>query len=594
MRNNDKNKLISESPIRLVLGIALAVFISETVVMIIINFIKPVSFELLELRYGLVVSAWLEAFFDSSLLIILLGPVLYYFLFRPLLKNINERKRAEDALRKAGEQEYKTMLSTAMDGFWIVNTQGRIIDVNETYCRLTGYSRRELLNMGISDVEVVETHEDTVQHIRKVLEDGSDRFDTRHRCKDGRCIDVEISVTYIEADEGRFFVFLRDITERKRAEQDIRQAKEDLELKVSERTIELKQVNEQLIARASELEQLNLEAGLLSKMGEFLQTCITVVEAYSVISQTLSQLLPEDSGALFILSSSRNLLNAASTWGKDLHGNMSFHPEECWALRQGRLHMVTDAENNTDYALRCQHVGDTKGDYLCIPMIAQGETIGVLHLCAGAAESGQHGKIWIKTKKRLLLNVTEQIGLAIANLKLREALRNLAIRDPLTGLFNRRYMEESLEKEQGLAERKNSPLGIIMLDIDHFKRFNDTFGHDAGDTLLREFGGFLKQHIRVSDIACRYGGEEFTVILPEAGVETVRHRAELLREGVKNMQVQYNRELLGVITVSLGVAVFPQHGSTTQAVLQAADACLYAAKEAGRNRVCVASEECSK
>lgn len=592
--HNGKNKLIYESPLRVVFIIALAVFVSETVVMIIIYLIKPVSFALLEVRYGARLSEAIQALFDSSLLIIMLGPTLYYFLFQPLLKNINERKLAEDALRKAGEQEYKTILSTAMDGFWIVNKQGRITDVNEIYCRLTGYSRQELLNMGINDVEVVETHEDTAQHIRKVMEDGSDRFETRHRRRDGGVIDIEISVTYIEGDEERFFVFLRDITERKRAEQDIRQAKEDLELKVSERTTELKQVNEQLTVRASELEQLNLEAGLLSKMGEFLQSCITVEEAYSVITQTLTQLLPEDSGALFILSSSRNLLNAASTWGKDLHGNMSFHPEECWALRQGRLHMVTDAEKNTDYALRCQHLGDAKGAYLCIPMIAQGETIGVLHLCDGTAESMQHGKVWIKTKKRLLLNVTEQISLAIANLKLRETLRNLAIRDPLTGLFNRRYMEESLEREQGLAERKNTPLGIIMLDIDHFKRFNDTFGHDAGDTLLREFGGFLKQHIRVSDIACRYGGEEFTVILPEAGVETVRHRAELLREGVKNMQVQYNHELLGVITVSLGVAVFPQHGSTTQAVLQAADACLYAAKEAGRNRVCVAGEECSK
>lgn len=592
--SDGKHKLFSESPVRLVIVIAIAVFISETVVMIIINFIKPVSFELLEVRYGAWVSEGIEALFDASSLIILLGPILYYFLFRPLLKNINERKLAEDALRKAGEQDYKTILSTAMDGFWVLNKEGRITDVNETYCRLTGYGRKELLTMGIKDVEAMETHEDTVQHIRKVMEEGFDRFETLHRCKDGRLIDVEISVTYIEADEGRFFVFLRDITEKKRAEHDLRKAKEDLELKVSERTAELRKVNEQLTVRASELEQLNTEAGLLGKMGEFLQTCITVEEAYSVISQTLTQLLPDDSGALFILSSSRNLLNAASIWGKNFHGNMSFHPDECWALRQGRLHMVTESQNHTGYALRCQHIGNAGGDYLCIPLIAQGDTIGVLHLCSEIQESGRHGRAWVEAKNRLLLNISEQVGLSIANLKLRETLRDLSIRDPLTGLFNRRYMEESLEREQALAERKNTTLGIIMLDIDHFKRFNDTFGHDAGDTLLREFGAFLKQHIRVSDIACRYGGEEFTVIMPEASLETVCQRAELLRKGVKNMQVKYNSELLGIITVSLGVAVFPQHGSTAQMVLQAADACLYAAKEAGRNRVCATSEECSK
>ncbi len=163
-----------------------------------------------------------------------------------------------------------------------------------------------------------------------------------------------------------------------------------------------------------------------------------------------------------------------------------------------------------------------------------------------------------------------------------------SVRDPLTGLFNRRYMEETLEREIRRAARANGPVSIIMLDVDHFKHFNDTFGHEAGDIVLRGIGAVLRAQVRAGDIACRYGGEEFTLIMPVASAEVARQRAEHLRAQVKGLVVHRRGVALGQITVSLGVAAFPVHGDTGETVLGEADDALYQAKRAGRDQVVVA------
>ena len=167
-------------------------------------------------------------------------------------------------------------------------------------------------------------------------------------------------------------------------------------------------------------------------------------------------------------------------------------------------------------------------------------------------------------------------------------LRELVIHDPLTGLFNRRYMEETLTLEMLRAERKKYPIGIIMADIDHFKRFNDTHGHAAGDAVLILAGSFLRTQVRSSDVACRYGGEEFILFLPEASPEITQMRAESIRQDIKRIPVQYDGQTLEAVTLSLGVAGFPAQGSTIDAVLRAADAALYRAKRDGRDRIVVA------
>ncbi len=224
-------------------------------------------------------------------------------------------------------------------------------------------------------------------------------------------------------------------------------------------------------------------------------------------------------------------------------------------------------------------------------MMAQGEALGVLHLESGARPPGQREgtqEPLADSKQRLAVTVADHIKLALGNLKLREMLRSQSIRDALTSLFNRRYLEDSLERELRRAVRNHRPLGTIMIDLDYFKRFNDTYGHDAGDTLLRELGSFLHGRTRAEDIACRYGGEEFTLILPGASLEVTRQRAEQLRDEVKHMHVQYRDQPLGTITLSLGVAVFPEHDSTAEALLRAADTALYRAKAEGRDQVVLA------
>lgn len=184
---------------------------------------------------------------------------------------------------------------------------------------------------------------------------------------------------------------------------------------------------------------------------------------------------------------------------------------------------------------------------------------------------------------------TEQIVLALSNLKLRDSLRQQSIRDSLTGLFNRRYLEETLSLEIQRAKRNNSPFSVIMIDLDHFKRFNDTHGHEAGDVVLQTLGGFLKRHVRAGDIACRYGGEEFTLVLPSTTLELAQQRAEELSEGVRSLHIDFNGPSLGPFSLSAGVATFPNHGDGSEMILQAADMALYRAKNEGRDRVMVAA-----
>jgi diguanylate cyclase (GGDEF)-like protein len=178
--------------------------------------------------------------------------------------------------------------------------------------------------------------------------------------------------------------------------------------------------------------------------------------------------------------------------------------------------------------------------------------------------------------------------MAIANLNLRETLRHQSIRDSLTGLYNRRYFQESLEREIRRVKRKGGSLAVMMIDLDRFKLFNDNFGHEAGDTLLRAFADLLRRRVRGEDIPCRYGGEEFALILPEATLEATCARARELCQAVKELQPVYQDIHLGSVTASVGVAVYPEHGPSAEDIVRAADNALYHSKACGRDRVSVA------
>lgn len=357
---------------------------------------------------------------------------------------------------------------------------------------------------------------------------------------------------------------------------------------------ESKMVNEELTSRLNEVKERNEEITLLSHMTHLLQAAISVDEAWLVISQLMPMLFPHNSGGVFRLNPVFNSLEAVIIWGTPSTTQELFLFDECLALQKGQPHLQEHKSN----VLCCQHlISCSPAMSFCIPIANQGETIGLFYLGAGLKNySLSQGDILLsqeqtilKDKQQLAVTVTRQISMGLANLTLRETLRHQSIRDTLTGLYNRRYLEESLDREIHLARRNKTTLGVIMLDVDHFKRFNDTFGHDAGDVVLRELGLFLQNNIRRSDIACRYGGEELTVILPGASLEQITLRAEQLRQGVKSLKLVYQGQSLGNITLSLGVACFPQHGDSGKEVIHVADSALYQAKRLGRDRVVAAT-----
>jgi diguanylate cyclase (GGDEF)-like protein len=324
----------------------------------------------------------------------------------------------------------------------------------------------------------------------------------------------------------------------------------------------LSATNEALTTRMAELQYRSKEIQLLSDMSEVLQVSSSLEETGTVLPMFMSRLFPGFTAAVYALKSSRNQLDSVACWG-DEPVSATFAPTDCWALRKGRMHVVTDSGS-----LVCNHVNlMQEAMQICIPMVAQGDAIGILYLRAP-----------VKT-------VADQISLALANLRLQETLRTRAVRDPLTNLFNRRYLEESLEREIHRAHRNGTQLGVMMLDLDHFKRFNDMFGHAGGDALLQQFAHMVQTLFRDEDIVCRYGGEEFAVMLPETNEETVRARAEELRSNTKNLHARLNGQPLGPVTVSVGIAVTSASNSTAQGAFAAADHALYEAKRAGRDRV---------
>jgi diguanylate cyclase (GGDEF)-like protein len=361
-----------------------------------------------------------------------------------------------------------------------------------------------------------------------------------------------------------------------------RQMKSDL----AEKTSALEKANDRLTRLLLETERRAHDTQQLGQLGELLLSCQTAEESYDIVAKVMLQLFPAQSGALCVINSSRNLVEAVAVWGSGLTTERAFTPEDCWALRRGRVHTMGDGSS----APRCAHMQSPVSSYtVCIPMVAQGETVGVLHLEDAKLQPGEEAPPAspLPERVRLATTIAEQVSLSLANLRLREALRNQSIRDPLTGLFNRRYLDDALQREMRRATRKGRPLSILMLDLDHFKRFNDTFGHEAGDTLLRHLGSFLQSYIRADDLAFRYGGEEFVIILPEATLDAARQRAEQLVKDFKRLDVQYRGTTLGPLTVSVGLAAFPDHGATFDAVLRAADQALYRAKAEGRDRVVV-------
>jgi diguanylate cyclase (GGDEF)-like protein/PAS domain S-box-containing protein len=453
------------------------------------------------------------------------------------------------------------MLNAQPDIILLTNSEGIYLDCYAADISLLAAPPSELIGKRMGDFLPPDVAKTCMDVFQKVLVTGEvQAFDYSLKINGEKHY---FGARAARCDQNSVLTMVRDITDRKQSEQKLREA------------------NEALTVWVKELEQRNKQSLLLNRMGEMLQSCLTVEEAYQVARQYCQQLFEDTSGGIYIFNNSKNLLELVAEWGNDPLGNPVFGPDACWALRRGRLHMVTDPH----YTLCCPHLKHDQPDgfavpYLCIPMIAQGDTLGLLHVqCAGEER--------IQNWDTLATSVAEQVGLAISNLNLRQILQNQSIRDGLTNLFNRRYMQDTLERELSRAKRLHLPLSVAMADIDHFKSYNDTLGHEAGDLALQEIGQLLVSSIRKEDIPCRYGGDELAIILPGASIEDCSTRIEQFRQAVRRLGLRFAEGDSGIVTVSLGVAGYPAHASTVKDLLRAADEALYEAKHRGRDQVVI-------
>ncbi len=488
-----------------------------------------------------------------------------------LEKEIAERKRALEALALS-EHTFRQSLQHAPIGIALLAPDGRWLEVNDAVCRLFGYTREDLMSRTFQDITHPEDLENDLENVKQVLDGtiSTYQMEKRYIHRDGHIVWARLSVSLARSSDGEplhFISHIEDIGESKASEEQRLAAARDLE------------------RSHADLEKRNREITLFKEMGDQLQVCLSVSEASEVIRHYGTAILPRLSGSLYLLSASKTTLESVCRWGPVEPGEPMFHPEDCWALRRSKDHHVVPGTA----ALRCRHSrADPRLEEFCVSLNAQGQSLGLLHVYAESAPDQE--PLIGEERTRTLNSLAEHVALVFANLRLREILHNQSVRDPLTGMFNRRYLEESLERELRSAERHKRAVTLIMLDIDHFKKFNDDYGHAAGDAVLRVVGAKLRQLVRREDIPCRYGGEEFVLILPEAKLSDGLVRAEDIRDAIGSLSVDHEGQALRALTVSIGVAATPEHGFDMNVLMRAADKALYKAKHEGRNRVVVAPQ----
>jgi diguanylate cyclase (GGDEF)-like protein/PAS domain S-box-containing protein len=464
-----------------------------------------------------------------------------------------------------------SLIENSPFGIAVLDQAGRVDLCNLAFRRLFGYERSPIIGKKLDSLISCNQPDDLLELSPRVYAGQHVEGSTRRARNDGTLVDVEVHAVplIIDGQVRGAYALYNDISDA------IKAARE-------------REEQGNILKRSlGELQSRTSEMTLLIELSDMLQCCASLEEAYSVITQFGKKLFsPESSGSLSVFKSSRNLLESAGAWGADRRPLATFPPDGCWALRRGKPHWSTGSSAE----LVCDHLKNYLGanDGLCVPMVAQGETIGVLQLqIATTPESKLSNENSQVVLQRIASSAAGQIALSIASLKLREALKDQSIRDSLTGLYNRRFLQESLDRELLRARRTNRPFTVMFIDIDHFKRFNDSFGHDAGDLVLQVFAKALTNFFRGGDIICRYGGEEFALVLPDSSLKDAEKRANDLRVEIKKLSITHRNTVLDTITFSVGLSAFPEHGSTAEELFRVADKCLYDSKSQGRDRITV-------
>lgn len=483
-------------------------------------------------------------------------------------QDITEQKEKNEEIYRSREM-LKLVLDTIPDRVFWKDISLKYLGCNKSFAVDRGFTDPEEvigktdyeINKGVSadknravDQEVIQT--------RKPKYD----YEEQEMLSDEKYHWVRKSKVPLRALDGEVFGVMgtyTDITEQKKAEEI------------------LKSTNEKLTRLVADLERKNRDATYLLEMDDILQSCQTIDETYSVMDKYAPIIFQDMDGAVYLFETNQKNLKKVSGWGEHLHSESVFSSDDCWGLRRKKGHHWNKSNNNP----LCKHIHpEYEGQYIDLPLIAGGEVLGLIHLEWHSDQDDVPGGM------ELLHTVMEQLALTISNIKLRQELLSQAIRDHLTGLFNRRFMEEYLQQELHRAHRNQTHVGIIFMDIDNFKLYNDTYGHKGGDVLLKGIGSLLLKKVRGGDISSRYGGEEFVVILPETDLETTIRRAQQIAEEIRSMQVELNGKQLGKVTVSAGIASYPDHAMDWESLLEYADRGLYKAKRNGRDRVELADE----
>ena len=480
---------------------------------------------------------------------------------RGALQDITERKAAEEAIRDE-QTLFQRLVEQNTSGICIATEDGRFTYVNPRGLEMIGVIDAAALRGSPGWEFIGKDHRRAVGEAMKALFEGRESF-------------IELEVTLLPRGGGELaalaqctiatfrgvrglLAVVTDITERKRSQDRIAR------------------LNHEMADALVILRRHEQDLTMTAKFSDLLQSCRTTAEAYPIVGAAAKALFPEARGALARVDRDSAQAVVVSTWGDEIHMPSSFAAEDCWALRSGHRH---ESRGPTDTPL-CRHFTEAPdGPCLCLPAMVRGETLGLLTLEMPA------GTVIDDELRQRMMSFGNVVKLSLANLNLLDSLAEQAMRDQLTGLFNRRYLAETLPREIYRARRSAVPLTIAMLDIDHFKAFNDAYGHDAGDFVLSELAALLTQSLRSGDTACRYGGEEFLLVMPDCEGEAAHARLTGITAALKAKTFTFDGAALPGVTLSIGLAPLCESLTTADQLIRAADEALYRAKAKGRDSV---------
>lgn len=537
--------------------------ITPIVATALIFFIAEIAVMSMLAAFALELSPFVEAVVDALFLVTISLPFLWFFVIRPFYQ-----------VAITTGQQWENLLEAAPEGILGVGRDGNIRFANKYAERVFGYRPEELVG---KPIEMLVPQRFSHGHVKlrdkffkspspRAMGQGSEVFGRR---RDGAEFPAYISLNLIPSNgEPVVLTIVRDISAQKATEHELREA------------------NEKLLSGVQQLTQNAQLLQFLMEFGSFLQRCSTEQELYTVVSRYMRHLFPERAGAMFVLAPTKDLVEPVHAWGMQ-PGAQSFAPDLCWALRRGQIH----SENSDLCGMPCTHLAQDSSRPLCVPLVAQEGTVGLLHFVDDKSDSAGDAKedgTRNEMREQLFRVASEQVTMALVNLRLRTALRDQSIRDPLTQLYNRRYFDQTLEREISRTKRAEGAFSIVMLDVDHFKRINDRHGHDGGDEVLKAVARVLIEEVRTADVPCRIGGEEFCIIAPDTPLAEAGELAERLRQRLKEVALVLSAGTLDQINASFGVAEYPRQARDAKELLSTADNALYKAKEAGRDRIVLA------